>query len=354
MRILRHHRMHVTVGGGVMAENAGGSLRSLAAKRGIWIGAAVGLEYLRHDRTYEGVLAREFNMVTAENAMKFEPLRPSRQQYAFSDADTLTVFARQHHMEMRGHTLAWHRQLPRWLTEGSYTSAEARAVLRDHIHTVVGHFRGQVRAWDVVNEGLPVAEDPGREQSFWRRTIGPDYVELAFRWAHEADPAALLFYNDDDADGLGSKSDAIYEFLTDLIGRGVPIHGIGLQMHIGLGWGLQPQSVEANMRRFSTLGLEVHLTEMDVQVHDGNGTFKARLVAQAQLYRDMLHAALSVPSFRALVLWGVTDRYSWIPQFTGHLDAPLLFDAAYRPKPAYYALMHELAMHEESLSKLPP
>lgn len=316
------------------------SLRSLAQNRGIWIGAAVGVGPLRDDPSYRDVLAREFNILTPENAMKFEPLYPNRDRYNFVDADAVVAFAKANGMQVRGHTLVWHRRISRWLTEGNFTCDELMTILREHIHAVVGHFRGQIIAWDVVNEA--VADDGSQGSTFWLRGIGPDYIDLAFRWAHEADPQARLFYNDYGGEGLGRKSDAIYTLVQGLLQRGVPIHGVGLQMHIGLGSSPKPRDVAVSMNRLAALGLGVHITEMDVQIQNGTGTTEERLAAQARIYGDMLRVCLSAQNCKAFVLWGVTDRYSWIPQFTGHPDAPLIFDESYGPKPACNALMDVL------------
>ena len=170
------------------------SLRSLAQARGIAIGAAVGPQYLRDEPAYAETLGREFSMLTPENAMKFGLVHPDRDRYDFTDADYIVDFAEAHGMQVRGHNLVWHFQLPTWLTEGTWTRDELIAILHEHITTVVGHYRGRVAAWDVVNEA--VGDDGSLRDTIWLRGIGPEYVDMAFRWAHEADPDALLFYND--------------------------------------------------------------------------------------------------------------------------------------------------------------
>jgi endo-1,4-beta-xylanase len=317
------------------------TLRTLAHERGIGIGAAVGPQFLRDEPLYAETLAREFTMLTLENAMKFGPVHPEPDRYDFTDADFIVDFAEAHDMRVRGHTLVWHNQLPAWLTERSWTREELIDILREHITTVVGHYRGRVAAWDVVNEAI--ADDGSLRDTIWLRGIGPEYVDLAFRWAHEADPDALLFYNDYAAEGLGPKSDAVYALVQGLLQRGVPIDGVGLQMHVSLRWPPDPEAVAANMARLGALGLQVHVTEMDVRIQDGVGTTEERLAAQAGIYRDMVEVCLESSACKAFVTWGFTDRHSWIPAFTGQPDAPLLFDESYRPKPAYYAIMDALA-----------
>ncbi|MBN1220146.1 MAG: endo-1,4-beta-xylanase [Anaerolineae bacterium] len=317
----------------------GVSLRTLAEAQNVYIGAAVAAGPLQDEPIYGETLAREFNMLTAENVMKFESVHPDPKTYSFSAADALVDFAEEHAMQVRGHTLVWHNQLPPWVIEKKWERDELSKVLEDHISTVVGRYRGRVVAWDVVNEAI---DDNGSlRQTVWLEGIGPDYIELAFQAAHEADPEALLFYNDYNGEGLGRKSDAIYELVQDLVQRGVPIHGVGLQMHVSVGRHPLPEKVAANIQRLSALGLKVHITEMDVRIE--SPTTETDLARQAQIYGEMLHVCLAAPSCEAFVLWGFTDRYSWIPDvFYGWNDA-LIFDPSYQPKPAYYALLGELA-----------
>lgn len=317
------------------------TLRTLAQERGIEIGAAVSAGPLRREPLYAETLSREFSMLTTENAAKFGPVHPEPDRYDFADADFIVGFAEAHNMRARGHTLVWHNQLPAWLAEGAWTRDELIDILREHITTVVGRYRGRITAWDVVNEA--VADDGSMRDTIWLRGIGPEYVDLAFRWAHEADPDALLFYNDYANEGLGPKSDAVCALVQGLLERGVPIDGVGLQMHVSLRWPPDPEAVAANMDRLGALGLQVHVTEMDVRVYEGTGTPEERLVAQAAVYREVMDACLASSACKAFVTWGFTDRHSWIPAFTGRPDAPLPFDESYRPKPAYYAIMDALA-----------
>jgi len=318
------------------------SLRFLAKTRGIYIGSCVAVGPLQQEPKYAETLAREFNIVTPENAMKFASIHPAPARYTFEGADAIVTFARSHNMQVRGHTLVWHypTQVPSWVTERGRDREEMMAILRDHIHTVVGHFRGKVRWWDVVNEGI--GDDGSLRDTIWLRGIGPDYMELAFHWAHEADPKTRLFYNDYGAEGLNKKSDAIFELVKDLRRRGVPIHGVGLQMHL-FGEPPRPQEVAVNMKRLNDLGLEVQITEMDVPIQGMSGTTEEKLAAQARIYRDMLETCLSAKNCTAFVMWGFTDSHSWIPWFTGNPDAPLIFDENYSPKPAYFALADALA-----------
>jgi endo-1,4-beta-xylanase len=316
------------------------TLRSLAQQRGIGIGTAALMEPFQNDSTYREVLAREFNRLTPENAMKFGQLHPERDRYNFTKADALVTFAKAHQMQVHGHTLVWHQSMPDWLTQVEWTREELMDIMHQHIYTVVAHYQGQLAAWDVVNEA--VAGNGSLRDSIWLSRIGPEYIELAFRWAHEADPQARLFYNDHDGEGLGKKSDAIYELIKDLRQRNVPIHGVGLQMHKSIKNPPSIEQVAANIKRLGKLGLEVQITEMDVQIHDGKGTTQQRLASQADVYREMLRVCLDAPTCKSLTTWGLADHLSWIPHFYKRPDSPLIFDESYRPKPAYDALVDVL------------
>jgi endo-1,4-beta-xylanase len=318
---------------------AGEPLRVPAERRGFYVGAAVAIGPLRGERVYQKTLAREFNVVVAENAFKFESVHPQPGIYTFDDADAIADFARANGMRLRGHTLVWHNQLPLWARASDYDRDEAIALLRDHVTTLVERYRGRVWAWDVVNEAI--ADDGSlRTNSFWYQTIGPDYVEMAFRFAHDADPDALLYYNDYGAEGLGRKSDAVYALVADLLARGVPVHGVGWQMHVVNGFRTSAEH-RANAARLSALGLELSVTELDVRT--SLPATAAALDLQAETYRDVVSFCLSEPAFAALVTWGFTDRHSWIPGFFEGYGAALPFDDEYAKKPAYFAMRERLA-----------
>lgn len=322
------------------------TLRALAEQRGILIGAAAKAQALRIDYAYRDTLAREFNLLTAENEMKFGPLSPHPGAYDFGPALELVRFAQANDMKVRGHTLFWHQMNPVWLKEGDYTRNQALDLMHKHIFTVTGMLYGEIHAWDVVNE--PINPGSGLRDSFWLHTIGSDYLEYALRWAHEADPHAKLFINDYNVEGLTEKADHLYSLLADLLKRGVPLNGVGLQMHVAVepaaNFCAPPASNELyeNMKRLGDLGLEIHITEMDVLIQGLTGNQEDKLARQARVYSEVLQAALRVPQFKALVTWGLSDRQSWIPSFTGSPDAPLIFDEYYQPKPAYEAIYRAL------------
>ena len=326
------------------------SLREVAESRGMLIGAAVRAAQLS-EPAYASTLAREFNMVEPEDALKWEVIHPQPQSYDFSQADKIVDFAAMHGMKVRGHTLVWHRQNSKWLTDGRYTGPDLARILEQHIKVVVGHYRGKVFAWDVVNEAFDELRPGELRSTLWRdqpgiglADRGTSYIEQCFRWAHEADPQALLFYNDAEAETVNPKSDAIYAMVRDFRQRGVPIDGVGFQMHVANLRSDIP-SISANIERFIALGVQVHITELDVALPvDSAGNAGPRdLQTQATIYRQIAEACLSHAGCTAIQTWGFTDKYSWIGSHSKHTQgAALLFDRDYRVKPAYEALRNAL------------
>jgi len=324
-------------------------LRATADQREFYVGAAVAMTPFRNEPVYKEIIEREFNIIVAENAFKWDSVRPSRDTFNFADTDALVDFAQTNNMKIRGHTLVWHNQIPGWLRNGNFTRDEVIEILREHISTFVGRYRGRVWAWDVVNEAIDDSTGRLRTNSFWHQRIGPDYIRLAFEFAREADPDALLYYNDYSIEGINRKSDGVYDLVSDLIDQGVPINGVGWQMHQINGFRITEQH-RANARRLADLGLEISLTEMDVRMELPSADEK--LIQQAAAYRDSIAFCLTEPNCKSLVAWGFTDKHSWIPgTFQGQGDA-LIYDSDYQPKPAYFALKEVLEDRIDSTPKI--
>ncbi|MBT9539788.1 endo-1,4-beta-xylanase [Thiobacillus sp.] len=322
----------------ITLPTAAAGLRDLAQAAGIHFGTAVNVEALNTDAAYAHLLAREFNLVTPENAMKFTVVHPERERYDFTQADALVAFAEAHAMQVNGHVLVWHQQLPDWLMQGQFSQDELKAILREHIQTLVTRYRGRVASWDVAAEA--VGEDGQPRDTFWSRGIGPDYLALAFRWAHEADPQAHLRYNDYGGEGAGAKADGIYRIVADLRWQGVPIHGVGLQMHVSPDDAPPSKDLRANLQRLAALGLATHISEMDVMLPVPAS--RANLNKQAVIYRDTLKVCLAQPQCRSFSTWGTTDRYSWIPEYFPGKGAALLFGEDGQPKPVYESVRRVL------------
>jgi endo-1,4-beta-xylanase len=236
-------------------------------------------------------------------------------------------------MKVRGHTLVWHNQNPSWLPRAIKTRDEAIAVLKDHIQTVVGHYKGRIAAWDVVNEAVDDSTGELRE-SPWLTAIGPDYIALAFQFAHEADPDAKLYYNDYSAEGIGGKGDAVYELVKGLKEQGVPIDGVGWQGHFQSSSFIM--DMKDNGRRLADLGLEVSITELDVRIPIP--PTDTMIENQAKMYKKVTETCLALPNCKAIVTWGFTDKHSWVPGFFSGEGAALPFDETYKPKLAYEAI----------------
>jgi endo-1,4-beta-xylanase len=313
-------------GGAQGSPKLTGALRALAARRGVAVGASVLTSSNLSDATYASVLGTEYSMLTPENDMKWSAVEPEPGVYDFVAPDLDVAFAQSHGMAVRGHNLAWWSSNPQWLTTLPYSRDQLIGILHDHITNVVGHYKGKVAQWDVVNEGL--------SGGFWWDHVGPDYIDMAFRFAHEADPGAKLFFNESGAEGLGARSDQLYNLVRGLKQRGVPIDGVGLESHFDL----NPPSfvdIAANMRRLNALGLETAITELDVRIqlpasaHDLN--------RQATIYNGLLATCLSA-NCKTFTSWGFTDKVSWVPGAYPGYGAALPFDQNYAPKPAYYGL----------------
>lgn len=288
-----------------------------------------------------------------ENATKWAATQPEQNTFNWTDADAIARFARAGGEQMRGHTLMWHQSIPDWLTGGNFSTTQIRDFLFQHIDAVAGRYRGSAWCWDVVNEAFN--ENGTLRSSFWYNApgIGYDndgtrYIEEAFRRTALADPSAKLIYNDYGIEMLNAKSDAVYAMAQDFLNRGVPLQGIGFQMHIS---GINYSSLRDNFKRFNDLVLALHITEMDVRIPiDANGnSTPADLNAQAEVYWNVLSVALGQPRFEAFQTWGFTDKDSWIPGFYPGFGNALPFDKNYRRKPAYWAIWNALANQAEKL-----
>ena len=337
------------------AEPAPDSLRGLAAMVGLRFGTAL-IPFDLDTPAYAQIAAEQFSVVTPGNEMKWQVVEPEQGVYDWSGADNLVAFAQQNGQLVRGHTLLWHSQLPNWLTsgvtDGTISATELASLLKQHIFTEVTRFRGKIWQWDVANEffkdGDPSGIDPN---NWWIQQLGPDIIPQAFRWAHEADPHALLVYNDYNIageDGSNAKSDAVYAWLRQMLSQGVPIHVVGDQGHLDTRYGF-PTLMASDLQRYADLGLKVAITEADVRTFvDGPTTQvptdKLAPLAHAYEYSGMLKAALSVPECISFTVWGFGDADSWVPgTFQGEGYAGI-YDVDLNAKPAYYDLQRDLQL----------
>jgi endo-1,4-beta-xylanase len=331
------------------------TLRQAAEAHGVHIGTAVASRLL-DEPEYGQILGAEFSQLEPENEMKFGLIHPrpdsDPEPYNFKGADELVAFAESHKMLVRGHTLVWHRQVPAWLTArvqppNQLAPAELAEILHKHIQTVVSHYAGRVYAWDVVNEAFN--DDGTMRETIWydlpgigHAGQGTRYIEQALRWARAADKHAKLFYNDYDSERINPKSDAIYAMAADFKKRSVPLDGIGFQVHADLAFDNPATlaSFRKNLKRFAALGLEIQFTEIDIRLKDSS---TASLQAQAHLYSEITKSCLELSACKAIQTWGFTDKHSWIPGFHPGMGWALLWDADYKKKPAYTAVMNALS-----------
>jgi endo-1,4-beta-xylanase len=295
------------------------------------------------DREYRRILGRQFSSVSPENQMKWEFVHPERDRYDFEAADAIVGFAERHGQVVRGHTLLWHSQNPQWLEQGGFSKEELRAILREHVTTVVGRYAGRIQQWDVANEIFDDRGDLRTQDNIWIRELGPGIVADAFRWAHEADPKAKLFFNDYGVESVNAKSDAYYALTQDLIRQRVPVHGFSVQAHLSTRYGF-PEDLETNLRRFDALHLETAVTELDVRMdlpETGMPT-DAQQKQQADYYQRALSACLAVEDCNSFTIWGFTDKYSWVPVFFQGEGSATVMTEDFGRKPAFHALRSTL------------
>jgi endo-1,4-beta-xylanase len=356
-----------TLAGSLPAAGAEPTLREVYEKDFL-VGVALNLWTVNGRNAPAAELAgKQFSSITAENDMKWQMIQPEPGRYRFDAADTYFEFAEKHKMEVIGHTLVWHSQTPRRVFEGEggkpATREELLKRMREHIQTVAGRDKGKVKGWDVVNEALADGGPDILRDSPWRRIIGDDFIDHAFRFAKEADPKAELYYNDYGLEDPRKRANCV-KLVKGLLERKVPIDGIGTQSHFNLD---QPSlaDIERTIEAFSDLGLKVVVTELDVDVLAGRGApgnadvgrreqgdatanpYIGGLPAElqdklAKRYADIFGIYLKHrKSVARVTFWGLGDGMSWLNGFPirGRANHPLLFDRELKPKPAFGALI---------------
>jgi endo-1,4-beta-xylanase len=328
-----------------------------AFKNDFMIGVALNQrQFTEQDTNGPALVKRQFNAISPENVMKWESIhpRPGTNGYNFDAADRYVEFGEKNDMFIVGHTLIWHGQTPRWVFQGEGTNVIARDALlermRDHIHTVVGRYKGRIKAWDVVNEAL--GEDGSLRKSQWYRIIGDDYISKAFQYAHEADPKAELRYNDYSIENE-RKRGGVIALVKRLQAEKVPIGGLGSQTHANLTWP-SADLLDSALTAFAELGIPISITELDVNAAQGGQRSQSAEVSQnaqsaagsvvdaanqklADQYVSLFRVFLKHrKNIKLVTFWGLTDRDSW--RRTGK---PLLFDGEWQPKPAFDAVIAE-------------
>lgn len=339
----------------------------LCASNPLYVGSAIALPTLLDgsEPLYNLTLNKYATVIAG--GMKFNALHyKSRYVYDFSTADKIVEYAIAHNMKVRGHCLAWGSAIPSWVQKGNYSSIDLENILVEHITTVIQHFSnkypGVVFCWDVVNEAYTQEYYTGRpiwakiRQYFADGSLNPnwdplrDYVRVAFNAARAADPNVKLFYNDYRNDRLYNSSNNIFTYVQGLKAEGLPIDGIGMQCHFDVTADTSHllSDLTTNMQRYANLGLDIHVTELDVKLpvsDSGEGyypTNPADLNTQATIYSCLAQACAANPACKALLTWGFTYKHSWIPNACPGYGAATPFDQNYMPTPAYQALYNAL------------
>lgn len=322
-------------------------MRDIAARRGLVFGCAAATYELK-DADFSAALARESGILSAEYEMKRAALEPQRDQYDFSGGDGLLAFARTHGMTFRGHTLVWHHSNPPWLEE-ALQGADADHLLTGYIAAVAGHYKGRVRSWDVINEAIspPDGRSDGLRSTMWLKRFGPGYIDTAFHAAHDADPRALLVYNDWGCELGAPENDRFravtLNFLERALARNVPIHALGLQGHLSA-FGMQvDQKKLANfLGSVKAMGLTILVTEHDVDDSGGPSDIAIRDRAVADASRRFLDVMLSSDATKIVLTWGLSDRFvdppGWRDRLAGRYPRPLPLDRDYQRKPMWRAM----------------
>lgn len=315
------------------------------------LGVCVSPNQLNESSREGQTIYRNFNMVVGENAMKFDATEPRRGQFNYSSGDQIVQFAQKHDMEVRGHTLAWHSQTSQWVHDGNYSKKEMLAILKNHIFNVVGHWKGQITEWDVVNEVM--AENQGRgvgqgyqlrgknsgQESVWYDRCGEEFIDSAFVWAHQADPDAILYINDYnighwDNHYESGKTHAIYNLAKRLKEDGIPIHGVGMQMHTSIS-NLRVAEIEKTVQEFEKIGLKCIITELDIP--GNNPSSSGEQSTQATQYAGLADIICRYDNAPSMVVWGIADNKSWLEN--SEATKPLLFEPNFAAKKSYLKIV---------------
>ncbi|KAK4164724.1 glycoside hydrolase superfamily [Cladorrhinum sp. PSN259] len=318
-------------------------LNDLAVRAGLkYFGTALREGSLNSDATYRRILSdkSEFGQLVPENGQKWDATEPSRGSFSFSNGDITANAAKANGQGLRCHTLVWHSQLPNWVSSGSWTKATLTSVMETHISNVMGHYKGQCYAWDVVNEAIN--DDGTWRDSVFYRTFGTDFLPLSFNLAKKYDPNTKLYYNDYNLEYNQAKTDRAVEVVRIIQAAGAPIDGVGFQAHLIVGSTPSRANLATVLRRFTSLGVEVAYTELDIR-HERLPANSAAQVTQGNDFANVVGSCLDVAGCVGVTVWSFTDKYSWVPStFNGAGDA-LIYDSNFNKKAAWTSISSVLA-----------
>ncbi len=324
------------------------TLKGLADKKGIQLGNFAIPSRLGEEE-YRSILTTHFHFVLADNQPNWHftdvTLRPSPTAYDFRKVDEVVGFAEQNNMPVQAHHYVWGEEkwLPDWLKNGQFTKDQLHELIRSHILTVGGKYKGRISEWTVVNEAFTRGRNVNGLSDWWGKATGSnEYIDLAFIAAREADPDAVLILNDFGNEEKNDVSDEMYEYIKAAKARGVPIDGIGMQMHIDGAHPPSKQEVIDNMKRFGELGVDVYITEFDANMNDVQADPAAREQIQGQIYYEMMRACIESKVCKSFAVLGITDKETWYNYMDIEAAKPLLFDENYQPKQSFYSLREAL------------
>jgi endo-1,4-beta-xylanase len=317
---------------------------ALSALSSYPIGTAIDFVELENNPLYKSIAIKQFNSITPENIFKAQYIHPEPLLFNWAEADSLLSFCQNNNKRLHGHTLIWHQQLPQWILDYQGSISDWEQLMKVHIQTIITHYKNKVTAWDVVNEAFN--EDGTLRNSIWKQKIGIGYIEKAFIYAREADPNALLFYNDFNLESNPTKRNSVLALLNNLRNRGVKIDGIGIQMHISTNYPAPSQIANA-FEEIVADKYKIHVSELDISVNPLGKDIELSetlLNEQANLLGSVVvnYNNIPKPYQYGITFWGISDKNSWIRSFYNRQDYPLLYDDNYLPKPSYCKLIQTL------------
>ncbi len=319
------------------------SLKALAKEKNIELGNFAIANHL-DVKPYTDILTSQFDFALADNTPNWYftdgGLRPTESTYNFVQMDQVVNFAKSNNMPVQAHHYVWGEEkwLPAWLKDGNYTKEQLMKLLQDHITTVGQRYSGQVREWTVVNEPFTRQQHLFDLNDWWADNIGDQsYIDQSFIWARQADPKSKLIINDFNNESINDTSNLMYDYVKGALARGVPIDGVGMQMHIDGGHPPTKDEVISNMKRFGALGVRVYVTEFDVNMNDVKTNAAGKDEIQGNIYYEMMRACIESKVCDSFAYLGITDSETWY-NYIGLADPrPLMFDKNYRPKPAFWS-----------------
>jgi endo-1,4-beta-xylanase len=313
------------------------TMRNLADQNDLLIGTAIQAGDLV-DENREKIITDNFNLLVSENGMKWAIIHPTKQFWNWSDIDHMLQFADEHNIAVKWHTLVWHNQLPGYASSIK-TREEGIALLKDEINTIMTRYKGKIPQYDVVNEAIN--DDGSMRESVWYKVIGPDYIDIAFQIAHEADPNAELIYNDYSVAFKGwTHAEASYQMVKKMVDKGVPIDAVGFQLHLAADQPYSEQAIRDNIKRYEALGLKVEFSEIDIRVPVP--TSDELIVQQTAMWQSLMDIAVTEPAVESFVMWGYSDVNSWIPKTFGGYGDSHWYDTQYKARPVYQMLKNQL------------